>query len=113
MQKDNRIYLQDILDAVVKVEQYTKKFTQKKFATDELVQDAVIRNLELIGEAVGHLTSGFTKKHPDFPSHEAIAMRNFLIHQYDEIDVDILWETIQKDLPALKEQVRAIMAVTA
>lgn len=80
MKKDNRIYLQDILDAIIKIERYTNKYSQKKFTADELVQDAVIRNLELIGEAVGKLTPAFTKKHPDFPSHEAVALRNFFIH---------------------------------
>jgi len=110
MKKDNRVYLQDVLDAIAKIERYTIEQTAHKFAKDQLIQDAVIRNLELIGEAIGKLPSSFTNKYTNFPSHEAVAMRNFLIHQYDEIDVDTLWETIKKDLPALKQQTEVLLA---
>ena len=110
MKKDNNVYLQDVLTAIAKIEQYTANLTEEDFGSNQLVQDAVIRNLELIGEAIGHLTPSFTENHADFPSHEAIAMRNFLIHQYDEIDVEILWETVQKDLPALKQQTKSVLS---
>ncbi len=108
MKKDNKVYLQDILLAIQKIEKYVEHVSFDKFATDLIRQDAVIRQFEIIGEAFNKLTKDFVKCHTDLPVSEAVAMRNMLIHAYDEIDINTVWKTINKDLPELKSKVEKI-----
>ncbi len=71
--------------------------------------DAVIRHLEIIGEAAHHLSSKFKTNNPSFPYKEAIRMRNFLIHGYDDVDLTVVWKTIQEDIPFLKKVVKELI----
>lgn len=75
----------------------------------EMKQDAVVYQLSIIGEAANRLTSDFRNKYPDFPIKEAVSMRNFLIHGYDEVDLKIVWKTLKEDLPLLKNIVLNIL----
>lgn len=103
MVKDNRVYLQQIEEAIGKVEKYLEKVSLEKFLLEEIIQDAAIRKLEVIGEAVNRL--------PDKKIfREAIKMRNKLIHDYDDINLEVVWQTIKKDLPEMKKQVKIILA---
>ena len=110
MKKNNQIYLQDISKAISKIEEYTKDITFEVFLKDEMRQDAVIRQFEIIGEAANRISKDFIKDHPDFPLKEAIRMRNFLIHNYDDVDLEIVWKTIKESLPQLKNSVKKILA---
>lgn len=103
MKKNNQVYLQDISKAVFKIEKYTKDVNFEIFLKDEMRQDAVIRQFEIIGEAANKISKDFIESHPDFPLKEAIRMRNFLIHGYDEVDIKVVWKTIQIDIPLLKK----------
>ncbi|EQD52423.1 protein containing DUF86, partial [mine drainage metagenome] len=76
-------------------------FTQAKFHQDELVQDGVIRQLEIVGEAVVRISGQFRDKHPEWPWASMRAMRNHLVHGYANVRLDIVWETVVNDLPAL------------
>jgi len=107
MKKDNKVYLQDILKAVLKIEEYTKGYDYERFLQDSVKQDAVIRQLEIIGEAANRISEDFLKDYPDFPLKEAIRMRNFLIHGYDEVDIKVVWKTIKEDIPILKKSLYA------
>lgn len=101
-------YLGHILQAIERIERYTAGMDESTFLTDVLVQDGVIRNLEIVGEASRNISRHF----PDFaaahslvPLSAAYEMRNVLAHGYADVDVSIVWVVVQRDLPALKRQV--------
>lgn len=109
MKKDSLVYLEDILVAIKKIQRYVENFDFADFEKNEAIQDAVIMRLEVIGEAANRLTDDFLNKNPDFPVSEAVSMRNFLIHDYDEINIETVWKTIKQDLPGLKQVVEKII----
>jgi len=98
MRKDDA-YLLDILLAARKVLKYTKGMKQEEFDGSEIVQDAVMRQLEILGEAAGHISEEFRRKHPTIPWHKIIGLRNQIIHEYFRVNRQIVWDTIQNDLP--------------
>ena len=104
-------YLRHILDAVATIEDYTRE-GKDAFFSDRKTQDAVIRNLEVIGEAVRNVPPAFQAAHPDVPWQQAAALRNVLIHEYFGVDLRIVWRVVEKDLPSLKEKIRRILEET-
>jgi len=105
MKKDSRVYLADMQTSIDRIEAYIDGMTLADFTRDLKTQDAVIRHLAIIGESIGRLDTEFLATHPAFPLRQAISMRNFLIHDYDAVNVDIVWDTITIDLPLLRKQV--------
>jgi len=106
MKKDNQVYLRDILKAIEKIESYVKNTDIKTFSREDMRHDAVIRQLEIIGEAVKRLSNEFASKNPSFPIKEAINMRNFLLHGYDDVDLEVVWKTVKEDIPILKQSLK-------
>jgi len=94
-------YLLDMLLAVRKALQFTEGVTREKFLEDDLMQNAVMRLIQIIGEAARNISSEFQKDHPDIPWHDMIGMRHRLVHEYFRIDADRVWGVVQQDLPAL------------
>ena len=94
-------YLLDIVEATRLAMRYIAGKTQDEFRQDTLCQDAVIRRLEIIGEAARRLSPEARTTLPELTWHAMIGMRNLLIHEYDGVDLDIVWDTITTDLPAL------------
>jgi uncharacterized protein with HEPN domain len=109
MKKDNNVYLQDILKSIDKINHYVSLVDFNYFKKNSMIQDAVIRQLEIIGEASKRLSIDFLEKYPELEIKKASAMRNLLIHQYDYVDVDIVWKTIKEDLPPFREQILQIL----
>ena len=107
--RDPELYLRDILDSINKIESLVKNMSYKKFLENEMVIDAVIRNIEIIGEAVKNLPDETKKSHPNIPWNKIIDTRNKVIHEYFGVDIEILWKTITDDLSKLKEQVEKIV----
>lgn len=103
-----KLYLQDILTSIERIAEYVDNLTFETFENDQKTVDAVIRNLEIIGEAARNIPESLTEKYPDVPWPEMVSMRNKVIHEYSGVDVETLWKTIQEDLSALKEQVEKI-----
>ena len=104
-------YLAHIQEAISRIQRYLIEIDHDAFLANEEKQDAVIRNLEIIGEAAGNIHRhfpDFTKQHPDFPAKAAYGTRNALAHGYFTVDMEIVWTTIQSDLPSLYRQVCAI-----
>jgi uncharacterized protein with HEPN domain len=99
--KDQRVPLRHILDAIGRIELYTAP-GREAFDADSMRRDAIARNLEVIGEAVNRLPEDVRRPVPDFSWREPIGMRNWLIHGYDAIDMDIVWETVTRDIPRLQ-----------
>jgi uncharacterized protein with HEPN domain len=110
MKKIDSVYLKDILEAINKVEKFIGKLSFAEFEQDDMTQFAVFHALEVVGEAANKLSLGFCDDNPKLPIREAIELRNFLIHGYDQIRLDVVWKTIKDHLPILKDQVKTILA---
>ena len=108
MTKDDFIYVEHIFESITKIEKYTDNLTIHDFVENELVQDGVIRNFEIIGEATKHLSKGFRNNYSDIPWKQIAGMRDILIHDYLGIDIYAVWETIESNLPRLKKQLLQI-----
>lgn len=83
---------------------------EANFRANRQVQDAVIRNFEIIGEAVKHISDDLRRKHPDVPWRQVAGMRDEMIHEYFGVDLTIVWDTVQNDLPKLKQTVERLLA---
>lgn len=99
----DKLYLKHIWDSIIRIEKFTGEVSFEDFMSDEMRQSAVVRETEIIGEAVKNLSKNFKKRHAKVPWQEAINMRNKLIHEYFGVDLEIVWETINEDLPKLKK----------
>ena len=100
--KDDEVYLRHILDAIEKVQTYLKGQTYESFFSNNMMIDAVVRELEIIGEATNNLSQEFRTKHTDILWRDAIDMRNFLIHEYFGVRTRVVWDTCREDLPLMK-----------
>lgn len=94
--------LGDILQATERIEKYTKGLGYKRFEKNEKTQDAIIRNLEIVGEAARNLSPEFKKQHSDIEWQKISDMRNILIHFYFGVSLDIVWQTAKNRLPDIK-----------
>lgn len=106
-------YLGHILQAMERIGRYTSSMDDVGFLSSELVQDAVIRNIEIIGEAsnnIQRVDPEFAARHHDIPWQVMYTMRNRVSHGYDRVDLDIVWRTIQSDLPGLYTQILGAQA---
>ena len=104
-------YLNHILEAIERIEEYVSDLDEIAFLGNKLVQDAVIRNFEVIGEASNNIEKRFPEfvaAHPELPLTSAYQMRNAVAHGYFQVDFEILWKTIQRDLPGLHIKVEEI-----
>jgi len=101
--------LKDILEAISRTERYVGKATLGEFMANTKTQDAVVRNLEIIGEAVRNFPPDFRTAHPEVEWAKIVGIRDRLIHQYFSVDWDILWDVVSDKLPALKVQVERIL----
>ena len=109
MPRDFRVYLEDILGAISKIRRYTNGLSKQAFAADEKTLDAVVRNLEVIGEAVKQLPPELRVLEPIVEWQKIAGLRDILIHQYFGIDVDILWDVIRDKLPVLEASVTVLL----
>ncbi|MGI8668497.1 MAG: HepT-like ribonuclease domain-containing protein [Aridibacter sp.] len=107
--KDNTIFLRHILDSISKIERYLQNFDFEKFKIDEEKIDAVVRNVEIIGEASNNLTRDFRSKNTSVEWRKIIATRNRIIHGYATVDLEIIWSITQKDLGDLKTEIERIL----
>lgn len=109
MTKDNLVYLRHIIDAANQIYEYIKDLEFESFIKSRLIQDAVIRELEIIGEASKNLTNEFLKNYPTIPWKDIAGMRDKLIHGYMGVNLDDVWKTTKDDVPALKDQINKIL----
>jgi len=109
MKKDTKFFIEHILESIRLIEAYTKQVSKEDFFETVYIQDAVIRRLEIIGEAVKNILPEVRDKYQDVPWREIAGMRDVLIHEYFGVDLDLTWRVIKRDLPELKQKLARIM----
>lgn len=107
--RDDRVLLEDILEAIVQIERYATQ-GRELFLGDELIRVWIIHHIQVIGEAARRLSPGFRSLHDDVPWSEIVAMRNILVHDYFGIDENEIWLAVEHDLPELRRQIELILA---
>jgi len=109
MDKDDTIFLAHILDSLKAIEDFTDKVGENDFYNNREKVDAVVRNLEIIGEAAKNLTVDFRLKYPQIPWKKIIGMRDNLIHEYFGVDKVEVWQTVKSDIPELKKEIELLL----
>jgi len=100
--------IEDIIEALDRIFRYVQDLNYDGWIKDQKTIDAVIRNLEIIGEAAANVPQEIQSLYVDIPWYQMKGIRNILIHEYFGVDNDVLWNTIKKDLPVLKEKLQAL-----
>ncbi len=106
--RDDREWLLDILEAIERSEKYSSR-GRAAFEEDELIQNWIVHQLQIIGEALRSISDYFRREHDDIPWKETIGMRNILVHRYFELDTDLVCKAVMRDLPDLKKKVRSAL----
>jgi uncharacterized protein with HEPN domain len=109
MPRDYKVYLDDILQAITRIREYTAGLSPTTFAGDAKTFDAVVRNLEVIGEAAKAVPEVIRSEHLEVDWKKIAGLRDILIHHYFGVNAQIIWDIIQNKLPALEEQIRAMV----
>jgi uncharacterized protein with HEPN domain len=105
MSRRSELCVLDILDAIDRILSYVEAMNYEDFLSDRKTQDAVTRNIEIVGEAARSFPKSFREKHSDVPWNEIISMRNVIVHQYFGILPDVVWDVIKNELPKLRSQI--------
>lgn len=109
MKKDPKIFLQHILESIFEIEKYTMDVSEDKFMKSTQIQDAVIRRLEIIGEAAKNIPERIKIEYDFVPWKKVAGSRDVLIHAYFEVDLESVWDTATKDIPKLKRDIQKIL----
>ena len=109
MSRDYRIYLNDILASIEKIDEYTKGVHFGEFSKESMREDAIIRNLMTIGEAIKSIPKDIRSKSPETEWEEMTGLRDILIHQYFGTDLETIWGIIKDDLPKLKKDINSLI----
>ena len=109
MKKDDTVYLHHIRDALDRIAYYLKGISQEEFYRNLLLQDGVIRQLEIIGEAIKRVTKNLRDNYPEIPWQDIAGMRDKLIHDYMGVDAETVWLTAKDDAPVLKNQIDRVL----
>lgn len=110
MQRTYKVYLEDIITAIGKINKYTKGVSFEALARDSKTLDAVIRNLEVIGEATKKIPKEIRDKYPSIEWKKICGLRDMLIHEYFGIDIVIIWDITQSKLPLLEARIKTILS---
>ncbi len=109
MKRDLILFVQDISENIRRIDSFMENVSEENFLSNEEKQSAVIRQLEIIGEAAKNLPENFRKQHPEIEWRKIAGTRDVIIHAYFGVDLDLVWKIIKKDLPKLKKQIEKIL----
>lgn len=109
MKRDVGVFVEDILESIKRIEEYTQNITEENFYKNVPIQDAVIRRFEIIGEAVKHIPQSLKSKYPDIPWKKITGTRDIFIHEYFGVKLERVWKTIKEDLIPFQEQIRVML----
>ncbi len=109
MTRDARLFLSDILESIEKIQEYLKSVTREELLGKSILQDSVMRRLEIIGEATKNIPASLKEKYPEIPWRRISGLRDVLIHAYFGIDAERLWVIVKDDLPILKINVQKML----
>ncbi len=107
--KDYSIFLEHILESIKDIESYSEGISKNKFFANKQLQDAIIRRIEIIGEAAKNISDDVKKRYPDVSWNEVVGTRDIFIHHYFGVDLEIVWNIMKIDLPDLKKKIKNIM----
>lgn len=99
--KDNSVYIEHMLDSILRIDEYVE--SKELFYDSHLVQDAVVRNLQVMAESSQRLSEEIKNKYPDIPWNDISGFRNVLVHDYLGIDLDVIWSVVEQELPRLEK----------
>jgi uncharacterized protein with HEPN domain len=103
--------MDDILDASMKIREYTAGYSMEQFVADSKTVDAVMRNLMIIGEAARKIPDEIRAKNPDVPWRDMVGTRNIVVHEYSGVKLDLIWRIIRTDLPIVEEQIKKVLCL--
>ncbi len=109
MKRDSRLYLDDIFDAIEKIQNYVEGLTFEQFSEDSKTVDAIVRNFEIIGEATKRISLETKEKYPQVPWKLMAGTRDKLIHEYFGVNLQVMWKAIKEDLPPLKRSIKQLL----
>ena len=108
MRKEDNVFLRHILDSISDIERSTSKLSKSAFESNKDIKDATLRRIEVIGEAVKNISEETKQKHPEIEWKKIAGTRDVIIHAYFNVDWDLVWDMIQKDIKGLKEQIKLL-----
>lgn len=109
MKRTVTLYLQDIWECILAIEEYSQSLTENEFIRNHLIQDAIIRRFEIMGEATKNIDEKLRNEYPDIPWKKIAGMRDIFIHEYFGIQLKRVWNTIKEEIPVLKQKLALIL----
>ena len=108
MKRDIKLFLEDILESIKAIEEYSKGMNKEKLELSRLIQNAIIREIKIIGQAVKNIPINIKNEHKEIEWRKIAGMRDIIIHGYFRVDLNAVWNVIEKDIPILKKQIEKL-----
>lgn len=110
MKKDPKVFIGHIVESIELIEAYSEKLTADSFKKDQALQDAIIRRLEIIGEAVKNIPASFRINYPEIPWKQMAGIRDILIHEYFDVDLNLTWQVVKRELSPIKAKLVTLLS---